>query len=247
MRNSVAELNSVLNPQQRERKFLMEDAAVARAVWAVAESNLRPEHQDPERPFNYVRTSYFDTLNLDYFKSARGPVQRRMRVREYAAATSLVDTPVLSGACYVEVKESASGMRTKLRVPMRSSAVGEYLAKLPDAPLVPVVTTWYRRSSLTDSSERLRVTLDEQVAFCSAIGVGAPCDGVMPAQAFAQGPRFVLEIKLWDDAPAWLASELRALTESIRFSKFSAGMRAAQAAGLLPAVVTPSLMMQAAR
>jgi hypothetical protein len=35
----------------------------------------------------------------------------------------------------------------------------------------------------------------------------------------------VLEVKSWDEPPAWLASLLRGVPEAVGFSKFESGMR----------------------
>ena len=213
---------------QHEHKYLL-DADAALSVWAAASAHLLPLH-DPARPVGFVRTTYFDTRDLAYYRSARGPVARRLRVREYATATAPDEAPRLSDRCFLELKQSAGGLRQKTRIELPPHALAGYLARQPDAPLAPVLTTWYRRTSLSDLDGRLRVTLDDGVCFCAPAAVGSPCTGG-PQRVLAREPAFVLEIKRWGDAPAWLGRALRGLDEAVGFSKFSAGMRAAARSG----------------
>jgi hypothetical protein len=211
---------------QHEHKYLP-DAEAARSVWAVASAHLRAL-EDPARPIAYVRTTYFDTPDLTYYRSARGPVARRIRVREYASATAPGEPPRLSERCFLELKESAGGQRSKLRLELEPQEVALHLENHPDAPLAPVLTTWYRRRSLADAGERLRVTLDEEVCFCAPTTVGSPCADVL-GRIVARGPAFVLEVKRWADAPPWLGRTLGSIREAVGFSKFSAGMLAVAA------------------
>lgn len=216
--------NEVASPTcQHEHKYLL-DADAARFVWAAASAHLKPM-EDPARPIGFARTTYFDTRDLAYYRSARGPIARRIRVREYATATAPGAPPRLSDRCFLELKQSAGGLRVKTRIELEPETVAERLASHPDAPLAPVLTTWYRRSSLAEDG-CLRVTLDDEVCYCAPTAVGSPCAGA-PPRVLARGPAFVLEVKRWGDAPAWLRRALRGLEEAVDFSKFSSGMQAA--------------------
>ena len=205
---------------QHEDKYLL-DADAARFVWAAASAHLKPQ-QDPARPIGFVRTTYFDTRDLAYYRSARGPVALRVRVREYATATAPDEPPRLSDHCFLEVKQSSGGLRSKTRIELEPHAVAGYLARHPDAPLAPMLTTWYRRRSLVQDGQ-LRVTLDDGVCFCAPTAVGSPC-ACAPLRVLGRWPAFVLEIKRSGDAPAWLSGALHGLKQAVGFSKFSTGM-----------------------
>ena len=221
---------------QRERKFLL-DAHTAFSFWEIATSYLRPHRPELSRPLAYVRTTYFDTDDFAYFRGHASPTARRLRVREYASAADPHEVPELTGECVVELKQSSAGRRSKSRVKMRPADVSSYLARYAsvhhDSPLSPCMTSWYQRSALTDAHDRLRVTLDSRIRFCAPVTVGSECDGVEPRGVIAHGPAFVLELKLWDEPPVWLVSALRGVEEAVGFSKFAAGMRAAEECGML--------------
>jgi hypothetical protein len=221
---------------QRESKYLL-DAHQAFSFWEIATTRLKPHCRDSSRPLSFVRTTYFDTPDFAYYRGTAGPVSRRLRAREYASAVDLHEIPELTGVCVLELKQSSQGLRSKSRLTIAPGDVGAYLAKMsgsnPDLPLVPCMTTWYQRAALTDADDRIRVTLDQRVRFCAPTPVGAPCSGTEPAEVIAHGPPFILEVKLWDAPPTWLARALGGLKEAVGFSKFEAGMRAAEACGLL--------------
>jgi hypothetical protein len=228
---------------QRERKFIL-DAHTAFSFWEIASSRLRPHCRDASRPLSFVRTTYFDTADRAYYRGLAGG-GRRLRAREYASAIEPNEIPELTGVCVLELKQTTAGMRSKSRLSMPAGDVGAYLARLTggrsDAALMPCLTTWYQRAALTDGDDRLRVTLDQRIRFCAPTPVGAPCTGVEPGGVIANGPDFVLELKLWDEPPAWLARAIRGLHEAIGFSKFDAGMRAAEAAGVTPEYVQDAI------
>jgi hypothetical protein len=211
--------------EERERKYLL-DGDSARAFWAVASSCLLPQHDGDARPYAYVRTTYFDTPDLAYFRSCHGPIARRLRVREYAKAAHADETPVLADRCYLELKQSAEGMRAKTRVALRHDEVEAQLATLAGAPLAPCVATWYRRRALVDDATRLRVTLDERLLLCRPTPLGGSFGALRPHDVLGHGPPFVLEIKLSGSTPAWLASALGGMHEAVGFSKFMLGMSA---------------------
>ncbi len=209
---------------QREQKFVLESDAAAR-VWGTACARLEPQHQDPARPIAYVRTTYYDTPELDYYMTANGSVSRRLRVREYAGTCEPEGIPILFDVCYLELKQSANGMRAKMRIPVRPADAPNHLARLADTEVEPQLTTWYRRSALTDRNDRLRITLDESLMFCEPVALGTPCLGLEPDRIIARGPAFVLEIKAWEELPRWLEDCLDGLPEAVGFSKFMTGMR----------------------
>ena len=224
--DGTSQLERDLGRTQREHKYLL-DRNAAVSFWAVAASRLRLD-EDPRWPIGYVRTTYFDTTDFAYYRASAGGMSRRNRVRECAAATERRRTPVLTGICVLELKQSSGGRRSKSRLPVAPADVPAQLARFGDRPLVPCLTTWYQRTALTDGSDAVRITLDAHIRFCAPTAVGTPCPSVEPAHVLARGPAFVLEVKLWDAPPAWLARALSGLAEAVGFSKFMAGMRAAE-------------------
>src|SRR5205814_6646430 len=135
----------------------------------------------------------------------------------------------LSGACFLEIKQSANGRRRKLRMQLCPDEVEAHLRALPDAPLRPCVTTWYSRAAIADEALGLRVTLDRGLRFCEPMTIGAPCVGPHLPRLLAHGPALVLEIKLRALIPRWLARALRGIPEALGVATFAAGMPAASA------------------
>lgn len=210
-------------PDEHEHKYLL-DRETAGAIWIAAGRHLAAQIQDATRPIGFVRTTYFDTRDLAYFRSVRERVARRIRVREYATTRCPGEPLRLSERCFLELKQSAGGLRQKTRLELDPRHVPAHLAIHPDAPLAAVLTTWYRRMSLADEDERLRLTLDDEICFCAPSTIGSPCAAIPPA-VLSRWPTMVLEIKRRGDAPEWLDRALRGLDEARGFSKFNAGMR----------------------
>lgn len=208
---------------QGERKFLLE-AETARDIWLRASERLRPHLWNSARPISYHRTTYFDTPDHAYFRGT-GPIAQRIRVREYATATGPGAPLELERSCYLELKRSAAGRRSKTRLELPAEEIDRHLAHVGER-LLPCLTTWYRRAALTDATETIRITLDTDIHYCPPQQIGAPC-GAAP-DAFARASSPILEIKAWGPLPDWLRDLVRTLEEATEFSKFRAGMRAAE-------------------
>jgi hypothetical protein len=222
-------LDSDPTPEQREAKYLL-DASGARSLLAAATARLRLSSRRSRCPYTYVRTTYYDTPDAAHYRSSFGPVTRRLRMREYATKRA-GGAPQLADVCYLELKQSSDGRRAKVRVPLRAGEVGARLALLDELSLAPCVSSWYRRIAFGDGADRVRVTLDDSLMFCEPMAIGSPLDFAR-RQVLAAGPPFVLEVKLWGEAPRWLADRLALLEEALGFSKFTLGMRAAHQGGL---------------
>lgn len=207
---------------QGERKFLL-DAETARDIWLHASSRLRPQLWVSDRPITFHRTTYFDTPDHAYFRGT-GPIAQRIRVREYASARADGLPLELEPSCFLELKRSAHGRRSKTRLELEAGQVGRHLAQVGES-LLPCLTTWYKRAALTDDTESIRITLDTDIQYCPPQQIGAPC-GTAPA-AFARAGSPILEIKTWGPLPPWLRALVRSLVEATNFSKFRAGMEAA--------------------
>jgi hypothetical protein len=215
--------------EQRERKFLPEGVE-ARRIWELASRHLRPEHGSAE--VAYSRTTYYDTPDLSYYRSCRGPVKRRLRVREYARPSNPDEPPVLADGCFLELKCSTGDARTKNRIAVLPSDLSQHLAALTDAPLAPTVATWYRRRALVDTTGNLRVTLDDRLLLCKPRPLGSSFADLGPGDILGRGPSYVLEYKCTGVPPAWLIDALAGLREASSFSKFQLGMYAVATAGM---------------
>lgn len=230
---------------QGERKYLL-DAHAAAGFWAIACDRLRPQIDVKDRPVAYSRTTYFDTPDLAYFRSGRSAVAQRLRVREYAHAASLDEVPVVGGRCFVELKQSSGGLRSKTRLECAPHEVPGRLAELTDERrLEPCVATWYRRRALSDDAGTLRVTLDDRLMLCRPCSLGSEFE-LAPDQIVGHGPAFILEVKTFDGPPpAWLRHALVGLDEAVGFSKFMLGMRAIEGAAVPMTAVMPAVQRAA--
>ncbi len=213
----------LLPSSESERKFLL-DTETANDIWLRASRRLRPQVRDAARPVTYHRTTYFDTPDHAYYRGT-GPIARRVRVREYATAPHEGEALWLMRPCFLELKQSAHGLRSKTRMEIEGPDLEGHLTRCCGHGLEPCLTTWYRRSALTGDSERIRMTLDMDLRYCAPEAIGAPCR--TPATEFARASSLVLEIKTWGPLPFWLRSLVRRLQEAADFSKFRAGMQAA--------------------
>jgi hypothetical protein len=239
-----------VDPFEYERRFVL-TRAQAVAFYATVGSRAALELYDKARPISYTRTTYIDTDDLAYLRSCEGPVARRLRVREYAVASALGETPVLSGIACLELKQNAGTARSKIRLtappavlrrivesrgqadagmaglgPM--AALQALRSELAAGGMAPRLTTWYRRTCMTAEGGRVRITLDENLTFCRPQAFGAAGEPVEPNDVIAFGPARILEIKHWGETPDWLRRALDGLTPTPSFSKFRAGMTALQ-------------------
>ena len=98
-----------------EQRFLLTRAQTVAFLRAVSTHTV-PELHDRARPLSFTRTTYLDSVDLAYLRSCAGRVARRLRLREYAVASTLVEPPLLTGHCFLELKQSAGAVRSKLRL-----------------------------------------------------------------------------------------------------------------------------------
>jgi hypothetical protein len=240
---------------QYELKFAM-PLTQANAFLEAIEPWLVTKVYDESLPIAFARTTYLDSPDRRYLASSRERISRRLRIREYAGAPAPGAPVRLTGISYLEYKESSDGRRSKARLalPMDDIAeilrqpevelITERLGKLGDRAAVqtlanelishrpePHLTTWYRRRSLVDAPEDVRITLDTEIAFCPPLGfdgdhLGAP----MPAVVAGYAGTCLLEIKYAGEPPRWLDSALRELGKPERLSKYAMGMRALESA-----------------
>lgn len=199
---------------------------------------------DPGRPVAFSRTTYFDSADRKYLASSGTAHSRRLRVREYAAAAAEGAPVELTGLCYLELKTNIAGQRSKQRLAVshedmiemldtrrvhlthrrshhRADVIRALSEELADPTLRPLVTTWYRRRTLVDRDERVRVTIDTDLAFCPPTSF----DRVPPEVVFSWADYCIVEVK-YQEAPPWLGSILAELGEPQRLSKYALAMQA---------------------
>jgi hypothetical protein len=260
--SSPPELNQaypVIDPFQIEQRFLLTRAQLVGFFGAVAR-HATLELYDRAHPISYTRTTYFDTDDGAYFQSCETPVSRRLRLREYASAASIEQAPTLTGICFLELKQNAGKVRSKVRVAAPPAVLADFLrrqgtfdahaAGLQDLAALraikdelvagrsvkPRLTTWYRRSCMTAEGGRIRITFDENLTFCQPQHMGAIGEIVGPQDVIAHGPARVLEIKQFGETPDWLLRAITGLNPANNFSKFRVGMTAMRQRGAEPDV-----------
>lgn len=213
-------------PRECERKFVVPADSAARFLERI-ESRTALELADPARPVSYNRTTYLDTPDRFFFRSSRNAVARKLRIREYATARVTGAPPAFSSDIYFEVKESGEGFRSKIRIPF-SSPIAEILSREPfrdvlgARPIVPVLTTFYRRVRRTCLDVPVSVTVDTDVRFSPPVDPGCALICSHPLFFLRHS---IIELKTTGALPAWLLDELDPSDEAATFSKFEHGMR----------------------
>lgn len=232
-----------------EQRFLLTHAQTVAFLRAVS-AHIVPELHDRARPLSFTRTTYLDSVDLAYLRSCAGRVARRLRLREYAVASTLLEPPLLTGDCFLELKESAGPVRSKIRLaaprlvveriidgsletdsaldclaaPGAKEALAALRAEIAARRPIPCLTTWYRRSSLTGEDGRVRITLDQGLSFCEPQHLGDAGEVATPSGVVARGPARILEVKRHGQPPAWLERATAGLVPAPSFSKFQMGM-----------------------
>src|SRR5688572_19869477 len=162
---------------EREHRFLLEREE-AEALMRLAAGHTRLVTYDRARPVAYARTIYLDTPDRSYYQSSlRGPVRRRIRVREYAGAIDTSAVPVFTSGCFLELKESTGTAREKKRRPITIAEIEQMMA---DSALQPCLSTWYRRVTLEDAAHKIRITMDEGVVYGAPAPFGQLGEAVPP-------------------------------------------------------------------
>lgn len=258
MMDQIAARAEPLAPRLDDNQYELKFALVAAQTEAFLEATaawLVTKVYDEARPIAFSRTTYLDSPDRRYLASSTEQVSRRLRIREYAGASAHGAPAELSGACYLEYKESAGGRRRKSRLAMSTDDIAEIL-RAPDIGfvserlaqlgseatvrvlaqelvghrLVPHLTTWYRRQSLVDADEAVRITLDTEIAFCPPLGFdGDHRHPPGPSITAHRASLCLLEIKYENEPPRWLDEALRHLGEPDCLSKYAMGMRALEA------------------
>jgi hypothetical protein len=250
---------TALDPFENEQRYVL-TRAQAIAFYSAVGTRVALELYDRARPVSYTRTTYLDSDDFAYFRSCDGPVARRLRIREYAVAEAPGETPLLSGICFLELKQTSGTARSKVRLSAPPPALARIISsagQLPaDDPVLSVVeplaalraledelragrmsprlSTWYKRTCMTGEGGRVRITLDEGLVFSLPQPIGVAGAPVTARDVIARGPGRVLEIKHWGETPEWLTSAVEQLHAAPNFSKFHIGMLALSQIGAVP-------------
>ena len=233
---------------EQEHKFVV-SAGVASAFVERLRGRVNRLIHDSARPIAWTRTTYLDTPDGAYLASSGSETQRRLRVREYASSAA-GDVPRLTGAAFLELKESNGPVRSKIRcaappaelqrlvrgqvpggaITVRTSrawiALLRYIEE--DRPRARV-TTWYRRESHVAADGRVRITIDADIAFAFPALLGEAGEEAAPEErrVIERLEESVLEVKLLGPRPQWLEEAMATLPhERERFSKFQRAMAA---------------------
>jgi len=148
---------TVIDPFEHEQRYILTRAQAIGFYESVGPRALL-ELYDAERPICYTRTTYLDTDDFAYFRSCDGPVARRLRIREYASAYAVGETPVLSGMCFLELKQSAGTTRSKIRLEAPPAVLQEILEgrRAESAPVAMAADADRRGEGEGDGMEPLR-------------------------------------------------------------------------------------------
>jgi len=241
---------------RQEVKYLMAPEVAARVIEAVA-AVVPPKVVDGQ-PFSHRVSAYLDAPDHELARDglARGSQALKLRVKEYY---QIVDgAPVGGPQCWLEVKVRLGAMVEKSRFKVAREGVLDALRDGPKAsedaesraaiesfeavrkgrPLKPVVVAHYTRWTYQDPESKLRVTLDKGTTFhVPPPGLYTPA-APMGARVALPPPlegesRWIMEVKSLGPAPPWLDDALEG-NEPADYSKFVAGLRAAERRGLLP-------------
>lgn len=173
---SLAEVDAAAALQQRVDRTYLVTAGQMRRLGVAMGSDFRALEIDQRRVMNYDSV-YFDSPDLELFRSHRQGRRRRFKVR--------VRTYADSGACFVEVKtKSGRGATVKHRIPQPASMRSELDGRATDfirsvireqygidvPPLVPVLESRYRRATLVDAKAGERLTCDADLRWSSGRG-----------------------------------------------------------------------------
>lgn len=233
-------------PPRREHKFVV-PVEVGEAFRRELEKHaVRDEFAATLPGGCYDITSlYYDTPSLELFDQAAHKVRRRyrLRVRSYGDDAR--------AQTFFEVKHRIGDIIMKRRalvdpdtwpevlegtLPARDDLARDFVARVQGLQAQPVLLVRYRREPWRTLIDRyVRITFDTRLTYALV----DPCErpGLRPVDAdwqasddensFADdGPLVLIEVKVEDAAPRWLAQVIRDLGMQRRgYSKFATGVK----------------------
>jgi hypothetical protein len=241
---------------RQEIKFLM-DPDVGARVLAAVEASMPAKIVDG-RAFSHRVSAYLDAPDHELTRQglARGSQALKLRVKEYY---HMIDGALRVGdRCWLEVKARLGAMVEKSRFvvaredvlgalqdgppraadPEVRAAIESFEAVRRGRPLRPVIVSHYTRWTYQDPESKMRITLDKGTSFhmpprglyTPAVPTGARVNLPPPLE---MENRWIMEVKSIGAAVPWLEDALAGI-EPADYSKFVAGLRAAERRGLLP-------------
>ena len=241
---------------RQEIKYLFPPEEGARAIGEVGAA--LPAKIVDGRPFSQRVSTYLDAPDHELARNGleRGSQALKLRVKEYYQVVDGAPKP--GQKCWLEVKVRLGAMVEKSRFQVARDAVLDALRDGPGSsadpeaqaaidafeavrkgrPLKPVIVAHYTRWTYQDVESQLRVTLDKGTTFhlppAGLYGPAVPMGArvVLPPPLEMEG-RWIMEVKSLGPPPPWLEELLDGVEPALEYSKFVAGLRAAERRGLL--------------
>jgi hypothetical protein len=252
MRNSD-ENNGRLTGIRREVKYLLDPATGKKALAKLGE-RLSPKIVNGE-PSSFRVSIYLDTPDRVFSKAElkNDQLSTKIRLRDYYRLEGV--SPDFGDDCFVEVKIRFGQMVEKSRFTVVRDAVRETLKNGPTLsedpvtraaheafeatrqgkPLEPLFAVHYRRYTLQDNNDRLRITFDDMVSFHVAgkdtLDTSKCSRSDLPPPLLVE-PSWIVEVKSLGASPLWVEEILDAKRQS-PYSKFATGVRELERRGLL--------------
>ena len=227
--------------ERHEVKYLI-DAAQRKAIMELVDRYMKPD----EFGKSTICNVYYDTPDMLLIRRSldRPVYKEKLRVRSYGPASE--DSKV-----FVELKKKYRGIVYKRRVSMTETQAESYLAGEAAAPkssqivseldyflkqypgLAPAAYIAYDRQAFFGKDDPdFRITFDENIRWRDEdISLSAGTDG---EQLLDEG-QSLMEIKIADAMPLWLAHELSELgVFKTNFSKYGSAYKAMCAGEAIP-------------
>ena len=218
-RISLEDINDAAALQTRvDRKYILDRPQLS-LLLSNLEDRLAALEVDGQRSFGY-ESVYFDTPDLECFRSAAHKRRKRFKVR----TRSYVD----SRTTMLEVKtkgQRSATVKTRQPHPFGSRAeldgsARRFIEQQVCRPglaetLCPVLTTRYDRITVVDLDDVARITIDVGLRCISSTGVTTGLDDAFVVETKSAGPPSAADRELWAEG-----------IRPSRISKFGTGMAA---------------------
>lgn len=199
---SLAELNDAAGLQTRvDRKYILDTAGLVALVGDLA-GRLAALDIDGRRSFGY-ESVYFDTAELECYRSAAHKRRRRFKVR--------TRTYLDSQTTMLEIKtRGPRNVTVKRRQPHpydSRTALDGHAASFVDtmtgrhglaSSLLPVLTTTYERLTLADLDDVARLTIDAGLRCASTNGPSVTLDRCFIVETKSSGSPSAVDRWLWE-------------------------------------------------
>lgn len=241
------EENLRLTGVRREIKYLLDPEA-----GKVAREQLKmviPEKVVHKTPSSFRVSIYLDDESRRFSNAEleNQEVLTKLRIREYYLLEGAI--PSFGDHCFLEVKSRSGQLVEKARFGIERAQIKAALSNGPppssDAgvrsahnafeemrngkSLEPIFVVHYRRYTLQDGDNRIRITMDDIISFhipqkemLSSESPGYSRTDLPPP--FLVEPNWIIEVKTLGLAPLWL-DDILDPNRRIQYSKFGTGVR----------------------